>query len=240
MKYRRVLLKISGEAIGGAHHRGFDANVIRQLTHQLAEICSRDVKLAIVIGAGNIFRGEDLVDRESPGSLSQVTADQIGMLGTVMNAMVMSETLEKAGLRTRLFSTHEVVSIADQYSVRHAKEALDRNEIVFLAGGTGNPLFTTDTAACLRGIELEVDVVLKGTKVDGVYDRDPLTTKSAEKSDRLTYDQVIREEMQVMDLSAILLCREHKMPLIVYKLMSENALDRICRGEPEGTLVTNS
>ena len=240
MKYRRVLLKISGEAIGGAHHRGFDANVIRQLTHQLAEISSRDIKLAIVIGAGNIFRGEDLVDRESPGSLSQVTADQIGILGTVMNAMVMSETLEKAGLRTRLFSTHEVVSIAEQYSVRHAKEALERNEIVFLAGGTGNPLFTTDTAACLRGIELEVDVVLKGTKVDGVYDRDPLTTKSAQKSERLTYDQVIREELQVMDLSAILLCREHKMPLIVYKLMSENALDRICRGEPEGTLVTNS
>lgn len=160
------------------------------------------------------------------------------MLGTVMNAMVLSESLEHMGVSTSLFATHEVVNVAEGYHVNNAKRALANGDVVFCAGGTGNPLFTTDTAACLRGIELEVDVVLKGTKVDGVYDRDPVLDASAEKQTTLSYDQIIREELKVMDLAAILLCREHKMPLVVYKLMAAGALERICKGEPEGTLVS--
>lgn len=171
--------------------------------------------------------------------LRRVVADQIGMLGTVINAMVLSEALEDVGVNTRVFATHEVVTVAEGYQVKTAKRALKNGEVVFCAGGTGNPLFTTDTAACLRGIELEVDVVLKGTKVDGVYDRDPVNDKTAEKKSTLSYDEIIDQQLQVMDLSAILLCREHKMPLVVYKLMATGALERICKGEPEGTLISS-
>lgn len=193
----------------------------------------------VVVGAGNIFRGHDLTQAALSYPLRRVVADQIGMLGTVINAMVLSEALEEAGVSTRVFATHEVVTVAEGYKVKTAKRALENGEVVFCAGGTGNPLFTTDTAACLRGIELEVDVVLKGTKVDGVYDRDPVNDETAEKKSTLTYDEIIGQQLQVMDLSAILLCREHKMPLVVYKLMATGALERICKGEPEGTLVSS-
>ncbi|MCY4655674.1 MAG: UMP kinase [Gammaproteobacteria bacterium] len=239
LKYQRILLKISGESLGGSKGTGYDPAVIQTLGNELVDLSRQNVQIAIVIGAGNIFRGNDLTDPTLEHPLNQVTADQIGMLGTVMNAMVFSETLERLGLTTHVFSTHEVVSITEGYSVKNAGSALNRGEVVLLAGGTGNPLFTTDTAASLRGIELGVDLVLKATKVDGVYDADPVRFPDAKRRAKLTYDEVIRQELQVMDLSAILLCREHKVPLIVYKLTSEGALDRICRGQNEGTLVTS-
>ena len=236
-KYSRIVLKLSGEALGDGTAKPLNFDTLRFVADEISSIVSIGAKVGVVIGAGNIFRGDDLTGGGSP--IKRVTADQIGMLGTVINALVLRDVLEGVGMRTQTFTPRGIGGVSETFSSERAKAVYDEGVIVLCAGGTGNPMFTTDTAASLRAIELEADVVLKATQVDGVYDADPIRHPAAARFARLTFEQVIQQDLRVMDLAAFAMCRDHDMPIVVYKLTDAGALSRIVSGSSEGTLVAS-
>lgn len=237
MHFRRVLLKVSGEAFSGEGDSAYDEAALQQIVQEIAHLVKEKVQVAIVVGAGNILRGRDVPAGLFSMGLSRVTADQMGMLGTIMNGLALRDLLEDQDVSSKLFAAHGVSSIVPTYSVEQAKSSLNRGKVVICAGGTGNPRFTTDSAACLRGIELGVDVVIKATQVDGVYDSDPAENTDAKRYDLLTFDEMIQNNLQVIDLTASTLCRENRMKVVVYKLTKKGALSRIVEGLSEGTTI---
>ncbi len=232
--YRRILLKLSGEALMGEGCQGVDPVVLAQMVEEITAITELGVQVAIVIGGGNYCRGASL---EEVG-VSRVTGDQMGMLATVMNAIAVRDALNQAGVAARTMSAFKISKVCDEYSTHVAVAALKRGEVVLFAAGTGNPFFTTDTAACLRGIEVGADVVMKATKVDGVYSADPVKDPTATLISRISYEEVLEKRLGVMDLTAIVLCREHNMPLRVFNMMRPGGLRVALLNEDEGTLVT--
>ena len=232
-RYKRILLKLSGEQLMGEESFGIDPNVLDNMVSEISRVVEAGVQVGLVVGGGNLFRGAAL----SSAGLDRVTGDQMGMLATVMNALAMCDALERCGISSRVMSAVPMSGFVDHYNKRNAVSCLEAGQVVIFAAGTGNPFFTTDSAACLRGIEIEADVVLKATKVDGIYSADPIRDPTAKKYTRISYDQVIEKKLAVMDLTAICLCREHNMPLRVFKMDKPDALSNIVCGGDEGTLV---
>ena len=232
-KYKRVLLKLSGEALMGEENFGIDPKVLDRMALEVGQLIGIGVQVGMVIGGGNLFRGAAL----NAAGMDRVTGDHMGMLATVMNALAMRDALERSNISTRVMSAIPMSGVVEHYDRRTAMRWLKGGDVVIFSAGTGNPFFTTDSAACLRGIEVEADVVLKATKVDGVYDADPMKVKKAKKFDHLTYDEVLDRKLGVMDLTAICLCRDHDMPLRVFNMNKAGALTSIMVGEPEGTLI---
>ena len=233
LAYRRVLLKLSGEALMGDEDYGIDPKILNRLAREVIEARDAGAEIALVIGGGNIFRGAGL----AAGGMDRVTGDHMGMLATVMNALAMRDALERSNIAAIVMSAISMVGVTDHYDRRKGIRHLNSGDVVIFAAGTGNPFFTTDSAACLRAIEIDADVVLKATKVDGVYTADPFKDPHAEKFDRLTYDEVLDRKLGVMDLTAICLCRDHKMPLRVFNMNKPGALLNIVVGGAEGTLI---
>ncbi len=234
MKYRRILLKISGEALAGEGKTGINPGIIAQIAEDIRDIHALGVEIAIVIGAGNIFRGSMGVEL----GINRITGDYMGMLATVMNSMALQNALEKIEIPTRVMTAIEMKEVAEPYITPKAINHLDNGSVVIAAGGTGNPFFTTDTAASLRAIELGADVLLKATRVDGVYTGDPEKDESAKKVDSISYIDVIKQQLRIMDLTAISLCMDNNLPIIVFKLFQKGALKRILEGENLGTLIS--
>ena len=232
-KYRRVLLKLSGESLMGHQGYGIDTRRLEEYARQIMEISSMGVQVAIVIGGGNIFRG---VAGAAKG-FNRVKGDQMGMLATVINSLALSSALEAIGQSVKVFTALNMYPIGDSYSNRVAMEALQRGEVAIIAGGTGNPFFTTDTGSALRGIEVEADVMLKGTRVDGIYTADPEKDPTATKFDKITYDEVYNRGLKVMDLTATALCKENHLPIIVFDMDTPGNLLKVIKGEAIGTLV---
>lgn len=232
-KYQRVLLKLSGEALMGEHQFGIDPNIVKRIAQEVKELHDHGVEVAMVIGGGNIFRGASL----SQEGLHRVTGDHMGMLATVINALALQDAMESHGLHVRVMSALPIHNVCEDFIRRRALRHLEKGRIVIFAAGTGNPFFTTDTAASLRGIEVGADVVIKGTKVDGVYSSDPVKDPAAVLYEKLSYDEVIREGLEVMDTTAIVLCRDNKIPIRVFNMNKQGALMRVIMGENEGTLV---
>ena len=234
-RYRRVLLKLSGEALLGGSGESIDADVLDQVSVDVRELREHRVEVAIVIGAGNIFRGASLASR----GMERVTADHIGMLGTVINALAMQDSLERHRLFARVMSAIRVNELCEDYIRRRAMRHLEKGRVVVFAAGTGNPFFTTDSAAALRAVEVDADLMIKATKVDGVYSADPQQDLAAERFDRLGYDEALRRKLGVMDATALVLCRDNNMPLRVIDMRKPGVLLRTVYGEDEGTLVEN-
>ena len=233
-KYKRILLKLSGEALLGEANYGIDPKVLNRLARETQEVQRAGIEVGVVIGGGNIFRGEGL----AAAGMDRVTGDHMGMLATVINALAMQDALEKVGARVRVMSAIKINEVCEDFIRRRAIRHLEKGRIAIFAAGTGNPFFTTDSAAALRAIEIGADLLLKATKVDGVYSADPKKDSTAQRFERLTYDQVIERKLAVMDTAAIALCRDHKIPLRIYDMTREGDLMRILRGEPIGTLVS--
>ncbi|MFO7859421.1 MAG: UMP kinase [Ectothiorhodospiraceae bacterium] len=231
--YQRVLLKISGEGLLGDADYGIDPEVSRRLAREIGEVRAAGVELALVIGGGNIFRGAGL----AAAGMDRVTADHMGMLATVMNALAVQDALEQAGVFTRVMSAIKINQVCEDYIRRRAVRHLEKGRVVVFAAGTGNPFFTTDSAASLRAIEVNADVMLKATKVDGVYSADPVHDDHAERYRRLTYDDVLERKLSVMDATAIVLCREHGLPIQVFDMTRPGALMELVTGADVGTLV---
>jgi uridylate kinase len=231
--YRRVLLKLSGEALMGSDAYGINREVLARIAAELKTVVEAGVQLAVVVGGGNIFRGM----APSAEGMDRASADYMGMLATVMNSLALQDALEKLGLRVRVQSALRIDAVVEPYVRRRALRHLERGYIVIFAAGTGNPFFTTDTAASLRGMEIGADIVLKATKVDGVYDRDPVKFPDARRYDVISYSEVLEKRLGVMDAASIALCREHQMPLRVLSMNKPGALLRAVCGENEGTLV---
>jgi uridylate kinase len=233
MKFKRVLLKLSGEALMGSKSFGIDPQRLEQYTQEISKVKQTGIELAIVIGGGNIFRG---VQAEQSG-MDRVQGDYMGMLATVINAMALQSALESAGLFTRLMSGIKIDQVCEQFIRRRAVRHLEKGRIVIFGAGTGNPYFTTDSAASLRAVEIEADVVLKGTRVDGIYSADPEKNPDAERYTVLTYDKVIQQGLNVMDMTAFTLCQENKLPIIVFDMNKPGNLSKVINGENIGTLV---
>ena len=233
--YRRILVKLSGEALMGDSDYGIDPAFLKRLASEIASVRELGVEVAVVIGGGNLFRGAGL----ARAGMDRVTADQMGMLATVMNSLALQDSLESIGVFVRVLSAVRINQVCEDYIRRRAVRHLEKGRVCIFAAGTGNPFFTTDTAASLRAIEIEADLLLKATKVDGVYDSDPVVNPSARRYDRLTFDQVLDGRLNVMDATAIVLCRDNRLPLRVFDLNEAGALVRVARGEDVGTLVTN-
>jgi uridylate kinase len=233
LKYRRVLLKLSGEALMGGEDYGIDPKVIRGMARDIIEAQQAGAQIGVVIGGGNIFRGAGL----AAAGMDRVTGDHMGMLATVMNALAMQDAIEKAGGYARTMSAIQINEVCEDFIRRRAIRHLEKGRVALFAAGTGNPFFTTDSAAALRAIEIGAGLLLKATKVDGVYSADPAKDASAKRYERLTYEDVIQRNLQVMDTSAISLCRDHRIPLRIYDMSREGDLMRILRGEQIGTLV---
>jgi uridylate kinase len=233
LKYRRVLLKLSGEVLAGDRGYGIDPAVVSEVADQLQEVNALGVELAIVIGGGNIFRGL----AAAATGIERSSADYMGMLATVMNALALQSVLESKGVVTRVQSAIDMRQLAEPYIRRRAIRHLEKKRVVILACGTGNPYFSTDTAAALRAMEIGADVILKGTKVDGVYDRDPMKDRSATMFSRLTFFEVIEKGLAVMDSTAVTLCMENRLPIIVFNLKEKDNIKRIVQGEALGTVV---
>jgi uridylate kinase len=233
--YKRILLKLSGEALLGCQQYGIDPAVIRRVASEVAEVLSLGVEVGLVIGGGNIFRGAGLAE----AGMDRVTADHMGMLATVINALALQDALERRGAVARVMSALQIHEVCEDYIRRRAIRHLEKGRVVIFAAGTGNPFFTTDTAASLRAIEVGADVLIKATKVDGVYSADPLIDPSAERYGSLSYDQVLTDKLSVMDATAIVMCRDNDLPLIVFNLNNAGDLVRVVRGEPLGTVVGN-
>ena len=232
--YKRILLKLSGEALMGQFEFGIDSDVLVQTATEVVKQQKSGTQVALVIGGGNIFRGAGLAE----GGIDRVSADQMGMLATVMNALAMQDAIKKQGVSCRVMSALKIDQVGEEYSAHKAREFLSEGEVVIFAAGTGNPYFTTDTAASLRAIEIEADLLLKATKVDGIYDSDPMKNPEAKRYDQLGFDEAIAKELGVMDLTAMVLCRENKMPLCVFNMFETGALDKIVnRDKLSGTLV---
>jgi uridylate kinase len=232
--YRRVLLKLSGEALMGDQSYGVDPLVATRIAEDVAEIKGLGVETAIVIGGGNIFRGL----AASARGMDRATADYMGMLATVINALALQDALEKRGVPTRVLTAIEMRTVAEPFIRRRAIRHLEKGRVVVFAAGTGNPYFTTDTAAALRAMEIKADVILKATKVDGIYTADPVKDPSATRYDRITYLQVLQEGLQVMDATAISLCMDNKLPILVFNLLTPGNIRRVIMGEAVGTAVT--
>ncbi len=232
-KYKRILLKLSGEALTGSESFGIDPKILDSMALAIGQLVGIGVQVGLVIGGGNLFRGAAL----QAAGLDRVTGDHMGMLATVMNALAMRDALERSNIATRVMSAIPMSGVVDHYDRRKAIRWLMDGDVVIFSAGTGNPFFTTDSAACLRGIEIEAGLVLKATKVDGVYSADPMKDPTAEKYDRLTYDEVLDRKLEVMDLTAICLCRDHSMPVRVFAMEKPGALLSIVRGGDEGTLI---
>ena len=233
LAYRRVLLKLSGEALMGEEDYGIDPKVITRLAREVIEAREAGAEIAVVIGGGNIFRGAGL----AAGGMDRVTGDQMGMLATVINALAMQDSLEKLGGKCRVMSAIKINDVCEDYIRRRAVRHLEKGRITIFAAGTGNPFFTTDSGAALRAIEIGADLLLKATKVDGVYDKDPKKHKDAVRYARLGYDEVIARDLQVMDTAAFALCRDAGLPLRIFDMSEPGVLLRILRGEDIGTLV---
>ena len=232
--YRRVLLKLSGEALMGGLDYGIEPQVIQRLAEEIATARDTGVEIAIVIGGGNIFRGAGL----ARAGMDRVTGDYMGMLATVMNALAIQDALESLDVCARVMSALQIHDVCEDYIRRRAVRHLEKGRVVILAAGTGNPFFTTDTAASLRAIEIGADVLLKATKVDGVYDRDPIGNPDAKRFETVSYDRVIADKLAVMDATAIVMCRDNDLPLRIFDLTQPNALIQAMSGEEIGSLVT--
>jgi uridylate kinase len=232
-KYKRILLKLSGEALTGNESFGIDPRVLDQMALEIGQLVGIGVQVGLVVGGGNLFRGAAL----QTAGLDRVTGDHMGMLATVMNALALRDALERSNISTQVMSSIPMSGVVDHYDRRKAIRALSNGDVVIFAAGTGNPFFTTDSSACLRGIEVEAELVLKATKVDGVYSADPMKVPDAVKYDRLTYDEVLDKKLEVMDLTAICLCRDHNMPVRVFEMEKQGALLKIVRGGDDGTLI---
>jgi uridylate kinase len=233
-KLSRILVKLSGEALLGSGDYGIDPAVIKRIAGEIQEIQAMGVKVAVVIGGGNIFRGAGL----ARAGMDRVTGDHMGMLATVMNSLALQDALEGLGLHARVMSAIRINQVCEDYIRRRAVRHLEKNRVVIFAAGTGNPFFTTDTAASLRAIEVNADLLLKATKVNGVYTDDPVRNPSATRYPRLTFDKVLTDKLNVMDATAIVMCRDNRLPLRVFNLNNSGDLTRIVRGEDVGTLVT--
>ncbi|MEZ5571910.1 MAG: UMP kinase [Halioglobus sp.] len=231
--YKRILLKLSGEALTGSESFGIDPKILDSMALAIGQLVGIGVQVGLVVGGGNLFRGAAL----QQAGLDRVTGDQMGMLATVMNALAMRDALERSNIATQAMSAIPMTGVVDHYDRRKAIRALMNGDVVIFSAGTGNPFFTTDSAACLRAIEMDADLVLKATKVDGVYSADPMKVPGAIKYERLSYDEVLDKKLEVMDLTAICLCRDHNMPVRVFKMEKPGALLNIVRGGDEGTLI---
>jgi uridylate kinase len=227
LSYRRVLLKISGEALMGEQNYGIDVNVARSVAEELKAVHKLGVQVAVVVGGGNIFRGVS----KSAGNMDRSSADYIGMLATVMNAVVLQDALEKVAVHTRVMSAIDIPQLAEPFIRRRAIRHLEKERIVIFAAGTGNPYFTTDSAAALRALEIKADVIMKATKVDGVYSADPMTDATAERFNEISYRQVLERQLRVMDASAISLCMDNNLPIIVFNMREPGNIRRVVIGE---------
>ena len=231
--YKKILLKLSGEALMGDQEFGISSDVIASYAKQIKEIVDLGVEVSIVIGGGNIFRG---ISGAAQG-VDRVTGDHMGMLATVINSLALQNSIEKLGVPTRVQTAIEMPKVAEPFIKRRAQRHLEKGRVVIFGAGTGNPYFTTDTAAALRAIEMETDVVIKATKVDGIYDKDPVKFADAKKYEKVTYNEVLAKDLKVMDATAISLCRENKLPIIVFNSLIEGNLKRVIMGENIGTTV---
>lgn len=235
-KYKRILLKFSGEALMGDASFGISPEVMANVAREVVELMDDGVQVAIVVGGGNIFRGEGLAG----AGMDRVTGDHMGMLATVINALAFQDAIEREGRGVRVMSALRINQVCEEYIRRRAVRHLEKGRVVVFAAGTGNPFFTTDSAAALRAVEISADLMLKATKVDGVYDADPVTNPDAKRYDSVSYDEVLDKRLKVMDQTAIVLCRDHNMPLRVYDMTSAGDLKRIAFGATDvGTLVTS-
>ncbi len=235
VRYKRILVKLSGEALLGTAEYGIDPAMLKRVATELVEVSATGVEVAVVIGGGNIFRGAGL----ARAGMDRVTADQMGMLATVMNSLAMQDAIESVGAHARVMSAIRINEVCEDYIRRRAVRHLEKGRIVIFAAGTGNPFFTTDSAASLRAIEIDADLLLKATKVNGVYSDDPVKNPAATRYERLSYDRVLDDRLGVMDATAIVLCRDNRIPLRVFNLHNPGDLPRVVRGENVGTLVSN-
>lgn len=233
--YRRVLLKLSGEALVGKGAHPIDPTVLDRMASDISDVYQLGIQIAIVIGGGNFFRGAAL----SKAGINRITGDYMGMLATLMNALALRDSFERSALPVRILSAIEMTGVADKFHRRKAIHHLQQGRVVIFAGGTGNPLVTTDSAASLRGIEIDADVVLKATNVDGVYSSDPAVDSKAVMYQKLSFQEALEKELAIMDLAAFCQCRDHNMPLRVFNINKSGALLRVVMGEKEGTIVSN-
>ena len=230
---KRYLLKLSGEALIGKYDYGIDPDVVNEISSNIVEVSKTDNQLAVVVGGGNIFRGAGLAE----AGLDRVTGDNIGMLATVINSLALQDAIEKLDVQCRVMSAVRINQISEDYIRRRAIRHLEKDRVVIFAAGTGNPFFTTDTAASLRAIEINADMVLKATKVDGVYDKDPVKYEDAKLFKELTYNEVLSKELKVMDTTAVVLCKENNIPLRVFNMLKKGSLMSIINGENTGTII---
>jgi len=233
--YKRVLLKLSGEALMGKRSFGIDAKTVSLIASEIKEIVNLGIQLGVVVGGGNIFRGVEASAR----GMERTSADYMGMLATVINSLALQSALEKLDVSTRVQSAIEMKEIAEPYIQRRAIHHLEKGLVVIFAAGTGNPYFTTDTAASLRAMEIKADVIMKATKVDGVYDKDPVVNKDARKFDRISYTEILTKNLKVMDATAISLCRDNQLLIVVFSLQQNGNIKRVICGKPIGTIVSN-
>lgn len=236
LTYKRVLLKLSGEALMGEETFGFDTKVIDDMAAEISVLVNEGLQVGMVIGGGNLFRGQKLAD----AGMNRVAGDHMGMLATVMNALAMQDALERAGVATRVMSAISLSGVCEDYDHRFANRFLNEGKVVIFCAGTGNPFFTTDTAACLRGIEIGADLIIKATKVDGVYSADPVRFPDAEKYDKLSYNEALQKQLGIMDLTAFCLARDHGKVMRVCNMNKQGALRRVVSGEVEGTSISCS
>ncbi|MBI2090825.1 MAG: UMP kinase [Deltaproteobacteria bacterium] len=234
LKYRRVILKVTGEVLAGAQKFGIDGTMVRAFAEEIKEVKALGCEMALVMGGGNIFRGAEAGE----WVMERATADTMGMLATVINSLALQDALEKIGVSTRVMSAIEMRQVAEPYIRRRATRHLEKGRVVIFAGGTGNPYFTTDTTASLRAMEIGAEVILKATKVDGVYDADPLKHAGAKRYGELTYIDVLNKELKVMDSTAISLCMDNHLPIIVFNILQKGNIKRVVAGEDIGTLVS--
>ena len=232
--FKRILLKLSGEALAAGQGFGVDTARVHEIAAELAEVHELDIQIAIVVGGGNFFRGV----AEQAKEMDRVSADHMGMLATVINALALQDALEKHGVHTRVQSAIEMNQVAEPFIRRRALRHLEKGRIVIFAGGTGNPYFSTDTAASLRAMEIKADVILKATKVDGIYDADPMVVKDAKKFVEITYMDVLKQGLKVMDLTAISLCKDNNLPIVVFNLNERGNIKKVVTGEKIGSLVS--
>lgn len=234
LKYKRILLKFSGEALMGDGDFGLDANTLKSVVTEVKSLRDLGVEVGIVVGGGNIFRGAQI----QGSGIQRTTGDHMGMMATVINALALRDVIESMGMRSQVLSAMAIEGVSTGFNANLVKKQLAEGEVVIFAAGTGSPFFTTDTAAALRGIEIDAEIVLKATKVDGIYTADPMKDASATRYSSLSYEEVIQKNLQVMDQTAFVLCRDHKMPIRVFDMFKDNAVIRIVKGEDEGTLVS--
>ncbi len=234
-RFKRILLKISGEALLGEKEFGIDSKILNRLALEIKEIIDAGIEIAIVVGAGNLFRGAELAQNSG---MERVTGDHMGMLATVMNSLALQDAIEKVGVPVRVMSAIPIEQVCEKYIRRRATRHMEKSRVVICAAGTGNPFFSTDTAASLRAIELNTDVMLKATKVDGIYDSDPKKNPNAKRYKALTYDEVISQNLQVMDTTAIVMCRDNQKPLLVFNMLKEREIINVLFDKTVGTIVS--